>query len=62
MKKITQEVTQNEKNCLIQILSHSETRNNKDINRLMKISFDAASKFESFDVFMQFIKLQLLDL
>jgi hypothetical protein len=49
---------------LIQILSHFETRSNKDIQTLMRIAFEQgkANDFTSFDAFFIWIKRQLLEL
>ena len=49
---------------LIAILSHFETRSNKDIQTLMRIAFEQGKEhsFESFESFISWIKRELLDL
>jgi len=56
-------MTDHDRNQLIQILSSFETRSNKDIQTLMRISFEyGKSGFQTFDEFLNWIKRELLEL
>lgn len=57
-------ISERDKEFLIQVLSHFETRTNEDIQILMRIAFDAGDRghFRSFTEFFEYVKRELLEL
>jgi hypothetical protein len=51
-----------DKEDLVRILSSSEMLHNNDIKTLMRIAFENANCFDSYESFMAYVRVEILEL